>query len=1580
MATILDLGKLRFHFAGEYDAATEYEMNDVVKYGGNVYVYANVVKTTGNIPTTVAYWTLMIEGFKFRDVYDNATQYRVGDGVTHGGKVYICVLDTQGNTPPNVVYWSQFADGLQWEGTYGNSLAYQRNDLVKYGSQVYIAKQDTTGNLPTDNVYWDQFVEGISAEGVYNAGTAYVPGDLVAYGANIYKCIQNSTGYTPTNTSYWELFTTGNKFRGIWASATPYFIGETVRYGGNVYKAKQDNSNKQPDINTNDWEEFSTGVNSRGPWSTATDYAINDVVTYGGNTYIVLVGHTSGTFATDLAAGKWQKFNSGIRYMGNWTTGTAYLKDDIVKSSVSTFICLIDHTAGADFFIDLNTNNYWSEFVAGASYVLPNTAGNAGKYLQTPDGNTYSWQFSGANDKIYYVAEDSTSSADDVNHGAAIDYAFASLRYACDYITADKPNRTPATIFIKDGTYNEVLPIHIPANVTLVGDGQRNCIIQPAAGNGDNGIPNSEETMFYVDSGVMIEGVNLKGLTGFSIGTPGDPTTATIKGVYFRLEPGSTILKSPYIKESSAFSTGGVGAIIDGSVVAAGTAGSMVFHTFTQVHDGGIGFWVKDNGLSEIVSCFTYYCDYGYATTGGGKIRALNGNNSYGLYGSLSAGYDANEKPADGYFYGDTVTYDATTLNTSEGFTVNDTLTFGGTDTTGVITALSNTQQMTLTTQLDATVSAVTQANPASVTATAHGFSTGDSIGFSSVVGMTELNGNSYTITVVDANTFTLDSTDSTAFTAYTSGGTARKGGPHGLAEGDAITFTGVTPNAWQQTLGSHGTATMYNRTWYADVVDTTNFRVCSNPDMTNYVDSRSINGWGIVTETISDATRANPVVVTMTGHGYSNGDVIQAISGVVGMTQLNGNNYYANNVTANTVELYSDAGLTTTVDGTGFSAYVSGGTAERVLTGTALTAAGFTKYVNTQATVANIQTNIQPAVNHRLVINKIKRGYTGHTYKVSVQNTGEGNRYVFDGEELGSFELDTKHRMYIFEQNDITNNGHPLYFSETQDGIHNSGTEFSPTKDAATGLSGNAVEYYLDGVKQANLAAYNTGFNAATSREVWVVGAVPAGGKLYSVCYNHAGMGGGTGYSATDATYDATNGILEATIGTHSLAVGHNVEIAQDSITFTCSQDSNATNHTYPRATDPAKASVFVKIVAVTSTTITVNVGASPAGQQYAHTFVSAVANSINTSASSKPTIVYRTATQHSTDAAYWERYSGPYKSSTTVGNAVTITAQDGQFATTASAEANLGQHGFSLVLAGLSEEPRPGASIEFVTGPTYNPDDNVDLTRTLNTGADSVSYIITGVTGYTASNDPTILSTCTVTLATEKPKTSHTYYGQKFNIRYKYSQTRLTGHDFLSIGTGGRSSTNYPGEPTQAASQGNEVTETYPGRVYFVSTDQDGNFRVGNYFRVDQSTGRATLDASAFDLAGLTSLRLGSIGAQLGESINEFSSDNTLSGNSNTAVPTEQAVKGYVDTKTDTAIAAANNALLTKAFNSTNTTRNGSGQLTGAINESVTYSNIVYTGNNITAYRETSSNGTVKDIAITYDSSGKATVVTST
>jgi hypothetical protein len=44
----------------------------------------------------------------------------------------------------------------------------------------------------------------------------------------------------------------------------------------------------------------------RGAWLTATSYAKRDMVKTAGNVYICLVAHTSGTFATDLTALKWE--------------------------------------------------------------------------------------------------------------------------------------------------------------------------------------------------------------------------------------------------------------------------------------------------------------------------------------------------------------------------------------------------------------------------------------------------------------------------------------------------------------------------------------------------------------------------------------------------------------------------------------------------------------------------------------------------------------------------------------------------------------------------------------------------------------------------------------------------------------------------------------------------------------------------------------------------------------------------------------------------------------------------------------------------------------------------------------------------------------------------------------------------------------------------------------------------------------------------------------------------------------------------------------------------------------------------
>jgi len=89
----------------------------------------------------------------------------------------------------------------------------------------------------------------------------------------------------------------------------------------------------------------------------------------------------------------------------------------------------------------------------------------------------------------------------------------------------------------------------------------------------------------------------------------------------------------------------------------------------------------------------------------------------------------------------------------------------------------------------------------------------------------------------------------------------------------------------------------------------------------------RVVNGGAIVVEsdlTITGASQANPVVLSV-ANSLTNGDEV-FVTGVVGMTELNGNFYTVANQTAGTIELLG-------VDGTAYTAYASGGTAARVFT-----------------------------------------------------------------------------------------------------------------------------------------------------------------------------------------------------------------------------------------------------------------------------------------------------------------------------------------------------------------------------------------------------------------------------------------------------------------------------------------------------------------------------------------------------------------------------------------------------------------------------------------------------------------------
>ena len=134
----------------------------------------------------------------------------------------------------------------------------------------------------------------------------------------------------------------------------------------------------------------------------------------------------------------------------------------------------------------------------------------------------------------------------------------------------------------------------------------------------------------------------------------------------------------------------------------------------------------------------------------------------------------------------------------------------------------------------------------------------------------------------------------------------------------------------------------------------------------------------------------------------------------------------------------------------------------------------------------------------------------------------------------------------------------------------------------------------------------------------------------------------------------------------------------------------------------------------------------------------------------------------------------------------------------------------------------------------------------------------------------------------------------GSPGDITINISLTRATGHDFLDVGTGSYNTSNYPnvllGAP-RPPNQSYEVQERSKGRVFYVSTDQDGFFRVGRFFTVDQGTGTVTFAGS------IALSNLDGIGFKRGVVVSEFSTDDGMTQNGSDIVPTQNAVRGYVN-----------------------------------------------------------------------------------
>jgi hypothetical protein len=128
------------------------------------------------------------------------------------------------------------------------------------------------------------------AKGAWSGATAYTVGDIVTSAGSSYVCISNHTNQQPPNATYWALLASKGDTGATGATGPTGATGATG--------AKGDTGDTGP--------QGDPGMVWEGPWQTSTAYAVDDVVSNSGSSYICIEAHTSGTFATDLAAGKWQ--------------------------------------------------------------------------------------------------------------------------------------------------------------------------------------------------------------------------------------------------------------------------------------------------------------------------------------------------------------------------------------------------------------------------------------------------------------------------------------------------------------------------------------------------------------------------------------------------------------------------------------------------------------------------------------------------------------------------------------------------------------------------------------------------------------------------------------------------------------------------------------------------------------------------------------------------------------------------------------------------------------------------------------------------------------------------------------------------------------------------------------------------------------------------------------------------------------------------------------------------------------------------------------------------------------------------
>ena len=228
-----------FNYKSNWVPSTRYYMNDIVKDGANLWVclaehYSQAYRVLDDVN-----WQFYVPGFQYRDTFTEGVRYKFNDIVKYGGNLYIAKLEHVATATFNSANYNLFLKGIQFEEEWTSLTQYQEGDIVRYGGNTYIALQDSLNVTPIITTYWSLIVPGFNFIGVWDGATTYKPGDTVSFGGQIYVTkIQHDNSVPPTNPARWTLLLDSISWSGAWQENVNYIKGAIVKYNNVAYISK----------------------------------------------------------------------------------------------------------------------------------------------------------------------------------------------------------------------------------------------------------------------------------------------------------------------------------------------------------------------------------------------------------------------------------------------------------------------------------------------------------------------------------------------------------------------------------------------------------------------------------------------------------------------------------------------------------------------------------------------------------------------------------------------------------------------------------------------------------------------------------------------------------------------------------------------------------------------------------------------------------------------------------------------------------------------------------------------------------------------------------------------------------------------------------------------------------------------------------------------------------------------------------------------------------------------------------------------------------------------------------------------